>query len=117
MGLLDGRSALITGGARGQGRSHALTLAREGCDVILVDLCRQLETVPYPMSTPGQLQATVGEIEELDRRAIGIEADARDLAGMQAAVAREKQLKGWLRAKKVALIESVNPTWEDLSAE
>jgi putative endonuclease len=36
---------------------------------------------------------------------------------VQAAIAREKQLKGWLRAKKVALIESVNPTWEDLSAE
>jgi putative endonuclease len=35
---------------------------------------------------------------------------------VQAAIAREKQLKGWLRAKKVALIESVNPTWEDLSA-
>lgn len=88
MGLLDGRTALITGGARGQGRSHALTLAREGCDVILVDLCRQLETVPYAMSTPELLQATVAEVEELDRRAIGIEADARDLAGMQAAVAR-----------------------------
>jgi putative endonuclease len=36
---------------------------------------------------------------------------------VQAAIAREKQLKGWLRAKKVALIESVNPTWEDLSVE
>src|SRR5947207_639403 len=35
---------------------------------------------------------------------------------VRAAIAREKQIKGWLRAKKVALIESVNPVWEDLSA-
>jgi putative endonuclease len=32
------------------------------------------------------------------------------------AIAREKRIKGWLREKKVALIRSVNPTWEDLSA-
>ena len=35
----------------------------------------------------------------------------------KAAIAREKQIKGWLREKKVALIESVNPTWQDLSEE
>ena len=33
------------------------------------------------------------------------------------ALAREKQIKGWLRAKKVALVESMNPEWEDLAAE
>ena len=32
------------------------------------------------------------------------------------AIEREKQLKGWVRAKKIALIEKDNPTWEDLSA-
>ena len=37
-------------------------------------------------------------------------SDVRD------AIAREKQIKGWLRSKKIALIESVNPKWEDLSA-
>ena len=35
---------------------------------------------------------------------------------IKAAIAREKQIKGWLRGKKIALIESVNPTWQDLSA-
>jgi putative endonuclease len=34
---------------------------------------------------------------------------------VEAAIAREKQIKGWLRSKKIALIESVNPQWEDLS--
>ena len=31
------------------------------------------------------------------------------------AITREKQIKGWSRAKKVALVESLNPSWEDLS--
>ena len=33
------------------------------------------------------------------------------------AIAREKQIKGWLRKRKVALIESMNPEWKDLSEE
>ena len=36
---------------------------------------------------------------------------------VEAAIRREKQIKGWLRAKKIALIESVNKDWEDLSAD
>ncbi|WP_436705435.1 SDR family NAD(P)-dependent oxidoreductase [Geodermatophilus sp. CPCC 205761] len=44
--MLDGKVALITGGARGQGRAHATTCAREGADVVLVDIADQLETVP-----------------------------------------------------------------------
>jgi len=40
-----------------------------------------------------------------------------ETSDVRAAIAREKQIKGWLRAKKIALIESVNPRWEDLSAD
>ena len=36
---------------------------------------------------------------------------------INAAIAREKQIKGWLRSKKIALIDSMNPQWKDLSAE
>jgi putative endonuclease len=35
----------------------------------------------------------------------------------RSAIAREKQLKAWRREKKVALIEAVNPAWEDLAAD
>jgi (+)-trans-carveol dehydrogenase len=80
MGLLDGKVAFITGAARGQGRSHAITLAREGADIIAVDICRQAETVPYAMATPRDLAETVKEVEALDRRIIAVEADIRDLA-------------------------------------
>jgi (+)-trans-carveol dehydrogenase len=80
MGLLDGKVAFITGAARGQGRSHAITLAREGADIIAVDLCQQASTVPYPMATPEDLAETVKEVEALDRRIIAAQADIRDLA-------------------------------------
>ena len=70
IGKLDGQVAFITGAARGQGRSHALALAAEGADIIAVDICRQAETVPYPMSTPENLAEKVREVEALDRRVI-----------------------------------------------
>ena len=88
MGQLDGKVAFITGAARGQGRSHAITLAREGADIIAVDLCQQAETVPYPMSTPGDLAETVKQVEALDRRIIASQADIRDLPALTDAVSR-----------------------------
>ncbi len=51
-GRVAGKVAFITGAARGQGRSHAVRLAEEGADIIAVDLCGQVATVPYEMSTP-----------------------------------------------------------------
>jgi SDR family mycofactocin-dependent oxidoreductase len=86
MGQLDGKVAFITGAARGQGRSHAITLAREGADIIAVDLCRQAQSVPYPMATPDDLAETVKEVEALDRRIIASQADIRDLAALTEAV-------------------------------
>jgi NAD(P)-dependent dehydrogenase (short-subunit alcohol dehydrogenase family) len=48
---LEAKVALITAAARGQGPSHALRLADEGADIIALDVCRQIDTVPYPMVT------------------------------------------------------------------
>lgn len=87
MGLLDGKTVLITGGARGQGRAHALVSAREGADVILVDIADQIETVPYAMAKESDLADTVKQVEALDRRAISVVADVRDQVQMDAAVA------------------------------
>jgi SDR family mycofactocin-dependent oxidoreductase len=88
MGLLDGKVALITGGARGQGRAHALTSAREGADVVLVDIADQLETVPYAMATADDLAETVRQVEALDRRALAVTADVRDQGQLDQAVSR-----------------------------
>jgi SDR family mycofactocin-dependent oxidoreductase len=85
MGKLEGKVAFITGAARGQGRSHAIRLAQEGADIIAVDLADQIESVPYPMSTPEDLQETVSQVEALDRRVVSVQADVRDFDALAAA--------------------------------
>jgi SDR family mycofactocin-dependent oxidoreductase len=85
-GRLDGKVALITGAARGQGRGHAVRLARDGADVIAVDISRQIETVAYPLASSADLAETVSEVEALGRRVVAVEADVRDPKAMQAAV-------------------------------
>lgn len=75
MGKLDGKTALITGGARGQGRSHARTLAAEGADIVIGDACVTFPHVPYPGSTEADLHETAKLVEELDRRCLIRQAD------------------------------------------
>lgn len=87
MNLLEGRVALITGGARGQGRAHALTCAKAGADVVLVDIADQLSTVDYAMARPDDLSHTVKEVEALGRRALAFPADVRDQAALDEVVA------------------------------
>jgi len=88
MGVLDGKVALVTGGARGQGRSHAVTLAGEGADVVVSDILDQLDTVPYPLATEKDLAETVKLVEERGRRCVAVKADVRSLTEMQGVAAR-----------------------------
>src|ERR1700733_3583481 len=82
---LENRVAFITGAARGQGRSHAVRLAAEGADIIAVDICAQIGSVPYPLATPQDLAQTVHDVEALGRRIVARRADVRDEAELQAA--------------------------------
>jgi SDR family mycofactocin-dependent oxidoreductase len=84
MGLLDGKVAFITGLARGQGRSHALTLAAEGADIVGIDLCAKPTSTPYPAASIDDLEETVRLVEELGARIVARQADVRDLTGLQA---------------------------------
>ncbi|AQA06853.1 3-ketoacyl-ACP reductase [Mycobacterium sp. MS1601] len=86
MGTLDGKVAFITGAARGQGRAHALKLAAEGADIIAVDLCDQIASVPYPLATPDDLAATVKLVEDTGARIVATEADVRDRAALKSAL-------------------------------
>jgi (+)-trans-carveol dehydrogenase len=86
MGRVEGKVAFITGAARGQGRSHAVRLAEEGADIIAVDICRSLPTVPFEGPTPEDLGHTAKLVEDLDRRIVAREADVRDLGQLQSAV-------------------------------
>ena len=86
MGRVEGKVAFVSGAARGQGRSHAIRLAQEGADIIAVDIEGQIDTVPYPMSTPADMEETVRQVEALDRRIIATKADVRDFDSIKAAV-------------------------------
>jgi len=86
MGRVDGKVALITGAARGQGRSHAIRLAEEGADIIAVDICTDLDTTGYAGATSEDLDITTKLVEELDRRIIARQVDVRDSAGLTAVV-------------------------------
>src|SRR6201987_4922818 len=85
-GRVEGKVAFITGAARGQGRSHAITLAREGADIIAVDICAQIGTVPYPMATPEDLAQTVKEVEATGRRIVATDVDVRDYDALKQAL-------------------------------
>jgi SDR family mycofactocin-dependent oxidoreductase len=86
VGKLDGRVVFITGAARGQGRSHAVRLAQEGADIIAVDLGAQIDSVPYPLATPEDLEQTAREVEALGRRVFTQQADVRDAEALSAAL-------------------------------
>jgi SDR family mycofactocin-dependent oxidoreductase len=84
-GVLTGRVAFISGGARGQGRSHAVRMAEEGADIITFDVCEPVfESVAYAQSTQADLDETVKLVEGLDRRIIARKADVRDQDAVQA---------------------------------
>lgn len=85
-GRLEGKVALITGAARGQGRAHAVALAREGADIIAIDVAAPIRNVPYSPATPEDLAITVKEVESAGRRIIAVTADIRELRPLRTAV-------------------------------
>jgi len=82
-GPLAGQVAVVTGAARGQGRSHALALAREGASVIALDACAPIATVPYPLPAKEDLEDTAEQVRALGAQVIHGVVDVRDLAGME----------------------------------
>lgn len=86
MGRVEGKVALISGAARGQGRSHARVLAAEGADIIAVDLCEDIETNEYPLARPEDLEETARLVEKEGRKAYTVIADVRDRAALAAAI-------------------------------
>jgi len=116
MSSLEGKVALITGAARGQGRSHAVRLAEEGADVVAIDVCRNFdETIPYPMATRRELDETCALVEKAGRSSVAVEADVRDLAALRAAVA--DTVEGLGRLDVVICNAGVTSWWGDQSDE
>ena len=86
MGALDGRVAFITGGARGQGRAHALALAAEGANIVIADAPRPMAGLTYPLGTENDLHDTATQVEALGSVCIPVAMDVRDSAAVGAAV-------------------------------
>ena len=113
MRRLEGKTAFITGAARGQGRSHALRLAQEGARIIAVDICEQVPGVAYEMATYDDLCETQKLVEEADGQILIDKADVRQLAELESMVARGLDRFGSVDIVCAnAGISSYGKTWE-----
>ena len=83
---LQGKVAIVTGGARGNGLAIAKCLAAAGADIAIADICENMETLPYQLSTPETMAAAVEAIREMGRRAEGVKCDVRKAADVSAMV-------------------------------
>ncbi|MFC8530047.1 mycofactocin-coupled SDR family oxidoreductase [Nocardia sp. NPDC057227] len=122
-GRVDGKVAFITGAARGQGRSHAVRLAQEGADIIALDVCKQLDNVPFPMPTSDDLAETADLVKAAGGRVVTVEADVRDFdavkAGLDGAVEQLGKLdiiiaNAGLANEGGALVEMREDLWDDM---
>lgn len=83
---LAGKVAFITGAARGQGRSHAVELARRGARILALDICENIATVPYALGSQSDLDQTVAEVEAVGGQIVAVKGDVREPADIAAAV-------------------------------
>jgi SDR family mycofactocin-dependent oxidoreductase len=95
-GRVAGKVALVTGAARGQGRSHALRLAAEGADIVAVDVCAPIDHLDYAVATTEDLATTARLVEEAGARVVTAAVDVRDSAALAGAVAEGAAALGGL---------------------
>jgi NAD(P)-dependent dehydrogenase (short-subunit alcohol dehydrogenase family) len=119
---LEGKVAIVTGGARGNGLATAKLLAQEGADIVIADICEDISSVPYPLSTQATMDAAVEEIKKLGRKAIGIKCDVRKAAEVEAMVVQTLEAFGKVDilvnnagvATLEALVDMSEETWDDM---
>lgn len=116
-GRVAGKRVLVTGAARGMGRSHAVRLAEEGADLILVDICASLPEVEYPLATTEDLDETARLVTELGRRAVSHVVDVRDATALAAAVDDGVAELGGLDASVANAGVITGGTWDTTTSE
>jgi SDR family mycofactocin-dependent oxidoreductase len=117
-GRLAGKVAFITGAARGQGRAHAARMAKEGADIIAVDIAGKLPPcVPYDSATPDDLAETVNLVEATGRKILAAVVDVRDADGLRKAVGDGVAALGRLDIIVANAGVSAPQTWDTITAE
>lgn len=114
---LEGRVAFITGAARGQGRAHAVALARAGADIIAVDVAGPLPGVPYDSPTPADLDETARLVKGEGRRVVAEQVDVRELERMRETVARGVDELGRLDVVVANAAICIPATWDETTPE
>ncbi len=113
MGSLDGKVAFVTGGARGQGRSHAQLLAEQGADIVTVDVLADVDTVAYQGATQADLDETVALVDKTGRQIVTHQGDVRDQGDVDTAVAAGLERFGHIDVVVAnAGITTFGLTWE-----
>jgi SDR family mycofactocin-dependent oxidoreductase len=114
MPQLDGKVAVITGGARGQGRAHAVTLGSEGADIVICDVPGDIPTVPYAMATSQELKETANLVEEQGSRCLAVETDVRDSAQVRYLAERAMSEFGRVDAVvcNAGIMSAADSTWD-----
>ena len=85
-GRLEGKVAMVTGAARGQGKSHCIRMAEEGANIIAVDLLEQIDTVRYPLGSEADMADTVDQVEKAGGKILSVKADVRERDQLRQAV-------------------------------
>ncbi|CAJ1509740.1 mycofactocin-coupled SDR family oxidoreductase [[Mycobacterium] burgundiense] len=116
-GRVAGKRVLITGAARGMGRSHAVRLAEEGADLILVDICESLPDIEYPLATRDDLAETARLVEQQGRRALTHVVDVRDATALSTAVDDAVARMGGLDAAVANAGVLTAGTWDTTTSE
>ena len=124
MASLDGKVALVTGAARGQGRSHALALAAEGADIVAWDVPQAMSSPTYPLGTQEDLDLTAKLVAEMGRRCLALSVDVRDSVQVSAGTARALEEFGRLDialanagiVSLAPLVEVTDEAWDEMVA-
>ncbi len=119
---LDGKAAIITGGARGNGFATAKCLAQEGADIAIADICEDMNTLPYQLSTPETMAQAVEAIQGMGRKAVGIKCDVRKAADVSAMVDQVLNTFGKIdilvnnagNTSMVAIAEMEEEVWDEV---
>jgi SDR family mycofactocin-dependent oxidoreductase len=116
-GRVHGKRVLITGAARGMGRSHAVRLAEEGADLVLVDICAPIPGLDYPLSAQADLAETARLVRKHQRTAMTFVADVRDAEAMKAIAGQAVSELGGLDAAVANAGVLTAGTWDATTTE